>query len=95
MGSHIRIVCFTADLSELVTISEHKVLGTALDGLSIDRSEILTPCIIVIGNEGKGIREENMQYIDRKILITGSQDRVAESLNAGIATAIVLDRLFG
>ena len=95
MGSHIRMLCFTADLSELVTISEHKVLGTALDGSPIDRSEILTPCIIVIGNEGKGIREENMQYIDRKILITGSQDRVAESLNAGIATAIVLDRLLG
>ena len=95
MGSHNRIECFTADLSELTSISDHKVLGTSLEGSSIDRSESLTPCILVIGNEGQGIRDENMQYIDRKILITGSQDKIAESLNAGIATAIVLDRLFG
>lgn len=95
MGSHNRMQCFTADLSELVSISDYKVLGTALDGSPIDRTEPLTPCILVIGNEGQGIREENMQYIDRKILITGSHDKIAESLNASIATAIVLDRLFG
>ena len=95
MGSHNRMQYFVADLSELVSISDHKVLGAALDGLPIDRKEPLTPCILVIGNEGKGIRRDNMQYIERKILITGSQDKIAESLNASIATAIVLDRLFG
>ncbi len=95
MGSHNRMTYFVADLSELITISNHKVLGTALDGLPIDRSESLTPCILVIGNEGQGIRKENMEFVDHKILITGSADKIAESLNAGIATAIVLDRLFG
>ncbi len=95
MGSHNRMQYFVADLSELVAISDHTVLGTALDGSPIDRSETLTPCILVIGNEGQGIRQENMQFIDRKILITGATDKIAESLNAGIATAIVLDRLFG
>lgn len=95
MGSHNRMRCFTAELSELVKLSELKVLGTALDGCPVDRSEPLTPCILVIGNEGKGIRSDNMQFVDRKILITGSDQKIAESLNAGIATAIVLDRLFG
>ena len=95
MGSHNRIQCFTADLSDLKTISKLKVLGTALDGQPIDRIADLAPCILVIGNEGQGIRKENMEYIDQKILIEGSSNKIAESLNAGIATAIVLDRLFG
>lgn len=95
MGSHNRMQSFTADLSELVSLSDLKVLGTSLDGSPIDRSETLAPCILVIGNEGQGIRQENMQFIDRKILISGADDKIAESLNAGIATAIVLDRLFG
>lgn len=95
MGSHNRMHRFTAELSELKSISPLKVLGTALDGQPIDRDKDLGPCIVVIGNEGKGIREENMEYIDQKILIEGAQGKIAESLNAGIATAIVLDRLFG
>jgi len=95
MGSHNRMHHFTADLSELKSMSKLSVLGTALDGQPINRTEDLVPCILVIGNEGQGIREENMKYIDKKILIEGSSDKIAESLNAGIATAIVLDRLFG
>ena len=95
MGSHNRMNYFTEELSELVSLSNLEVLGTALDGLPVDRTEQLAPCILVIGNEGQGIRNENMMYVDRKILIQGDKNKIAESLNAGIATAIVLDRLFG
>lgn len=95
MGSHNRMEYFTADLAELKSISKLKVLGTSLDGQPIERTSDKTPCIVVIGNEGQGIRKENMDHIDQKILIQGSMDKIAESLNAGIATAIVLDRLFG
>jgi len=95
MGSHNRIKHFTAELKDLKDLTNLEVLGTSLEGKPVDRSLDLSPCILVIGNEGQGIRPENMDYIDRKILIEGSPERIAESLNAGIATAIVLDRLFG
>jgi len=76
-------------------ISPLPILGTSLEGNPIDRNANLVPCILVIGNEGQGIRESNMPYIDQKILIEGTSNKIAESLNAGIAAAIVLDRLFG
>lgn len=95
MGSHNNIMHFTAELSELRALTNLPILGTSLDGDPIDRSTSLTPCVLVIGNEGKGIREDNVKYINRKILIHGSPSKIAESLNAGIATAIVLDRMFG
>ncbi len=95
MGSHNNMDYYIADLNELNEVVNMKILGTALDGRPIDRSVKLDPCVLVIGNEGKGIRLENMQYIDQKILIEGADGKIAESLNAGIATAIVLDRIFG
>lgn len=95
MGSHNNIDYYTADLAELKSLTEMSILGTALDGSPLNRSAEMDPCILVIGNEGKGIRPENMKYVDHKILIQGSTGKIAESLNAGIATAIVLDRLFG
>ena len=95
MGSHNRMIHFTADLSDLKAISPLPILGTSLEGNPIDRNANLVPCILVIGNEGQGIRESNIPYIDQKILIEGASNKIAESLNAGIAAAIVLDRLFG
>lgn len=95
MGSHNNIDYYIANLEDLKSIANLPVLGTALDGHPIDRSSKIDPCILVIGNEGKGIRSENMPFIDQKILIEGAAGKIAESLNAGIATAIVLDRLFG
>jgi TrmH family RNA methyltransferase len=44
--------------------------------------------ILVIGNEGKGIREEVLSSISQKITIPSFGD--AESLNAGVASGIVL-----
>lgn len=95
MGSHNRVAQFTADLGELHDISPLQILGTSLDGKPIDRSQSQPPYIVVIGNEGQGIRPEHMKLIDQKILIEGANGKIAESLNAGIACAIVLDRLFG
>jgi TrmH family RNA methyltransferase len=51
----------------------------------------LTEGIIVIGNESKGINEEIMQLCTERITIpkTGA----AESLNAAVATGIILSHI--
>ena len=45
--------------------------------------------IIVIGNEGSGISEENLALLTNKISIPRAADGGAESLNAAVATGII------
>jgi TrmH family RNA methyltransferase len=46
---------------------------------------------LVIGNEAKGIREELLPLINQPISIPGKGG--AESLNAGVATGILVSHL--
>ncbi len=68
-----------------------QVYGTFLEGENIYQSNLSESAIIVIGNEGKGIKTEVKKYIDKKIYIPFSADgkRISESLNASVATGIV------
>jgi TrmH family RNA methyltransferase len=43
----------------------------------------------VIGNEGKGIAENNMEYLTHHLTIPSATQTGMESLNAGVATGIV------
>jgi TrmH family RNA methyltransferase len=49
--------------------------------------------VLIIGNESKGIREEFMSLADEKITI--SRRGGAESLNAAVATGIILSHMVG
>jgi len=47
--------------------------------------------IIVIGNEAHGVSDEVLKWVDEKITITRAGN--AESLNAAVATGIILSHL--
>jgi TrmH family RNA methyltransferase len=69
------------------------VFGTLLDGKSIYETELSKNGLIIIGNESHGISSPLLPFIKNKIRIPGYssvQSSKAESLNASIATAIVL-----
>lgn len=68
------------------------VYGTFMDGHNVYTSDLTEHGMIVIGNEANGIREETVSRIDIRLGIPAFSDRgaQAESLNAGIATALVL-----
>lgn len=68
------------------------ILGTFLEGKDIHHFDFPHTCIIVIGNEGSGISPEVEKFITQKITIKGSGQ--IESLNAAMATAIVLDNIY-
>jgi len=70
---------------------EIEVYGTFLEGENIYKTELSKNGIIVIGNEGKGISDELLKYISKKIHIPNYSENKSksESLNASIATAIV------
>ncbi len=95
MGSHNRMTSYIASLDLVKACSLLPILGTTLQGEPLERLTDRQPFVIVMGNEGKGIRPPYISLLDRQISIVGADGRVAESLNAGIACAVVLDRLFG
>ncbi len=48
----------------------------------------LSRCAVAIGNEGRGVSAETLAACDQKIIIP--MDGRAESLNAGVAAAILM-----
>ena len=67
---------------------EIKILAATLDGRYLNECSNLNEAIIIIGNEAKGISEEILQLANEKITIPGIGQ--AESLNAAVATGIIL-----
>lgn len=92
MGSFTRISLYYTDLEVFVKNQNENIYGTLLDGENIHQTKFTTSGYIIIGNEANGITEEITKLITHKITIPRFGG--AESLNAGIATAVVLDNVF-
>ena len=92
MGSISRVrVEYTDILSFLKTYAGVRIYAAVLEGSDITKMEKINEGIIVIGNESKGINEEILKLANVKITIPGKGK--AESLNAGVATGIILSHL--
>lgn len=93
MGSLTRVKIVNRNLEEFFSeLKSENVFGTFMEGENVYTSELPENAMIVIGNEANGIREATMKFITRKISIPpySATSEKAESLNAGIATALVL-----
>jgi TrmH family RNA methyltransferase len=68
------------------------IYGTFLNGESVYNAQISENGIIVMGNEGNGIRPETEKLINRRIFIPPypENDKPSDSLNVAIATATIL-----
>ncbi|MFW2478153.1 MAG: TrmH family RNA methyltransferase [Sediminibacterium sp.] len=91
MGSFLRVKIWYRELEELLTTINVPVYGALLNGTSMYATKPPKEALLVIGNESKGIRENILPYIKHAITIprTGK----AESLNAAVATGILLAQL--
>ncbi len=89
MGSFTRLtVCYT-DLAEFLKTTKLPILGAFLEGASAHTFIYPTEGVLVMGNESNGISTQIAELIQQKITIPSFGK--AESLNASIATAVVLD----
>jgi TrmH family RNA methyltransferase len=93
MGSCFRVQMRSMDLETLLqtnTQSKNKlpVYGAVLNGKSMHEIKWEPSNFILIGNESKGIRENLMPFISHPISIPRIGE--AESLNAAVATGIIL-----
>jgi TrmH family RNA methyltransferase len=89
MGSIARVNIFYEDLIDFFEVNKLPVYGAFMDGIALKNASLITPSILIIGNEGKGINENLHSFITKKISIKRFGE--AESLNAAIATAIICD----
>jgi RNA methyltransferase, TrmH family len=91
-GSFTRVNAFYTNLDEYLTKLPNDIIyGTFMDGQSVHKTKFSTSGYIVMGNESNGISADIERFITQKITIPRFGQ--AESLNVGIATAIVLDNL--
>lgn len=92
MGSFARVKVHTVDLAAAFEPTSHlAILGCDLAGDSIHTIDAHSNAVIVIGSEGHGISPEVREHLTQTITIPRFGG--AESLNAGIAAAIVCDNL--
>ncbi len=93
MGSFLRVRLYYVNLPQyFASKNGENIAGAVMDGDSIYGLKLPKMGYIVIGNESKGISEEMLAVINQRITIPRRGG--AESLNAGIATAIILDNYF-
>ena len=93
MASIARINIFYDKELEWLKKQEMPKYAAALNGESVYSVAEKEKGILIIGNESKGIQSAIMETVDQKITIpkTGK----AESLNAAVATGIILSHLVG
>lgn len=91
MGSFVRVNCWYGDIANVLKESTMPVNGALLDGKNVQLQNKVKEGFLVIGNEGKGISKEILPYITHAITIPRIGG--AESLNAAVATGIILSHL--
>jgi len=89
MGSFCRVKIYYTDLEPYLVAARKPIYGTFLDGTDIHRLKFNEGGMIVIGNEANGISPTIEKIVTQKITIP--RYGKAESLNAAIATGIILD----
>ena len=67
------------------------IYAAMLNGDDVTSMQKIKEGIIVIGNESKGISDDVLKLVSKKITIP--QKGKAESLNAAVATGIILSHL--
>lgn len=91
MGSFTRVDAYYVNIQEFFQKMKLPVIGTVLEGENIYDFKWPQKAFLLFGNESKGISHHLNEIIDRKVTIP--RIGKAESLNVGIATAIIIDNM--
>ena len=91
MGSFMRVSVTYKNLADWMPTVKLPVYGALLEGENVFTIKTPQKGLLVIGSEGKGIRENILDLITHPVTIPKIGD--AESLNAGIAAGIIVAQL--
>ena len=92
MGAIFRVSISYVELEDFFTKNTKPVYGALLEGENLFNTNFTNEGIILLGNEGNGIRQINKKHINYPITIPKFGE--AESLNVATAGAIILGSLF-
>lgn len=95
MGSFARVKVYETEFAvvkSLATKSEAVIYGAFMDGENVYNQKLAKKAILVMGNEGNGIRPEIENQINQRVSIPNFSDsqQKAESLNVSVATAVLV-----
>lgn len=99
MGSFMRVRVYYTDLHQLLSELREQmpVYGASLSGENLYKATLKIPAAVLIGNESGGISENLTNLVSKHLKIPAGGDVPrpyrAESLNAGVATGIMLGRI--
>ena len=91
MGSIARVNVWYDNDDQWLVQQSVSIMGATLNGKSLKEIEVKPPAIIAFGNESKGLRPEIINRLTEQITIPRSGK--AESLNAAVATGIILSHI--
>ncbi len=91
MGSLFRVKVVYTDLVDFIKAQYVRKYATTLTGENIHTTEWTRDGIVVTGSESNGISQKVLDCCDLQITIPGAGK--ADSLNAAVATAIVLSKI--
>jgi TrmH family RNA methyltransferase len=95
MGIIYDLNIFYTDLPVWISEQERKtdhlhIYGALMDGKNAFQEELQNPALLIMGNEGNGIRPEVEKFVNQPITIP--KKGVGESLNVAVAASILLGR---
>lgn len=93
MGAILRVRVHYTDLTHFLEEMQRAgepIYGTLLDGENIYKCDLSPHGVVVMGNEGRGIRPATERFIDHRLLIPPypASRHGSESLNVAVATAV-------
>jgi len=91
MGSIARVKVHYKKLPDWLAQTTVPVYGALLNGENVYNTGEIKEGVLVIGNEGRGIRADVLPFIKQPLTIPGRGK--AESLNAAVATGIILSHI--
>lgn len=92
MGSFLRVPFFRTNLVDFLSETKLPVYGTLVDqGASVYQVDFAQCGLIMLGSESEGMRSVLAQYVTQAVHIP--QFGTAESLNVGIAAAVLCDNM--
>ena len=88
MGSVLHMNVVYTTLETFLSTCDLPIYGALLEGENVYRTSLKKTGVLVMGNEGKGIRPSVRAFINTPIHIPGFGK--AESLNVAVATGVLL-----
>lgn len=93
MGAVFRTTVEYTDLPQWLAGCGMPVYGATLHGQPLGGA-VEGAAVLLVGNEGRGISPEAMEHVTHPVTIP-NMGGTAESLNAAVATAILIDKMIG